>query len=124
MRQSAREPAILEYGSPDAQRGVGPGLGIASMIISALTAFPFYGACATVVESHSMPGHYLPLLVFSYLFWIVLLGAGLGLGFAIGGLRRKRRMRGFAVAGFVLSTVYLIGLMVMMVLTRGGTQSI
>jgi hypothetical protein len=96
---------------------------MASIVISGLTALPFYGACGAVVESHSMPGHYLPLVAFSYLFWIVLIGAGLGLGLAVVGLRRNRPMRGFAVAGFALSTVYLIGLIVMMVLTRGGTKS-
>jgi hypothetical protein len=51
---------------------------MASIVISGLTALPFYGACGAVVESHSMPGHYLPLVAFSYLFWIVLIGAGLG----------------------------------------------
>jgi hypothetical protein len=123
MPQIDREIAVLEYGSPDTPRGVGSGLGIASIIISALTALPFYGACNAVVESRSMPGHYLPLGAFSYLFWIVLIGAGLGLGLAMVGLRRNRPMRGFAVAGFGLSTIYLIGLIVMMILTRGGTKS-
>ena len=123
MRRHAPTDLPLEYSSPDAVWTKHSGRGIASITCAALTTAPFYWAVCAVVDSHAMPGHYFPLLVFSYLFWVVLLGTGLGVFLAVAGLRQTHRRRAVASWGLLLNGLLLAGLAVMMVLIRGGTQS-
>ena len=117
------KPVPLPYRGPGLAGSSRPWQSTTSLVCAALTAFPFYGACKAVIDSHAMPGHYFPLLVFSYLFWFVLLGAGTGFCFGLAGLWRERR-RSWLVAGGLLSNgLFVVGLAVMMGLTNGGTTS-
>jgi hypothetical protein len=123
MSQMSPQPDVLDYRHPATPRLVHSGAGIASVTFAILTAYPVYVACYAVFDSHRMPGHYFPLLVFSYAFWFVLLGAGIGMIVAVAGLRQKERKRGFARWGFCVNALYLVALAIMMVLTEGGTES-
>jgi hypothetical protein len=124
MPRMTDEPVTtFEYCGPDAVGPSRPWRSTISLLCAALTAYPFYGACKAVVDSHAMPGHYFPLLAFSYLFWVVLLGAGAGLCFGLASVWYERRPVWLITSGLLFNGLFLVGLVVMMVLTDGGTKS-
>ncbi|MBC7785569.1 MAG: hypothetical protein H7144_17180 [Burkholderiales bacterium] len=123
MSQMSTDAKVLDYQHPGTPGTRHSGLGITALVFAVLTAYPVYVAGRAVYASHRMPGHYFPLLIFSFAFWLVLLGAGIGLGFAIAGVRQKHRRRRIAVVALWINAVYLVALTVMMVLTKGGTES-
>ncbi|HEY8665189.1 MAG TPA: hypothetical protein VIL86_00930 [Tepidisphaeraceae bacterium] len=113
----------LDYRSDGVSGRKVSGWAVTSIACAVVLAVPFGWMCQTMVDAHRMPGHYFPLLVFSLLFWIVAPLSACGICSGLAAFRVGGRSRVVGSVGLILSTLALAGLIYLLVISRGGTQS-